>query len=162
MSLYQWFETNWNWTPPLMNLIVSQYIIWGTCWYSLRAFFKLGSDIYQPEKSLAMSSPLSPLMANTYVEYFEKMALGTALLKLMMKLHTLAPSGSYTNTAGPGEPSQTCDPVNNGRSQKPAGLLGCTNLTENRSKTSIYNKPTFTKQYHNSNSYHLCIKKQID
>ena len=37
----------------------------------------IGSDIYRQEERLAMGSPLSPVLANIYMEYFEEMALGS-------------------------------------------------------------------------------------
>ena len=39
-------------------------------------YFKMGSDIYRQEKGLAMDSPLSPVLSNIYLEYFEEIALG--------------------------------------------------------------------------------------
>ena len=45
------------------------------------AIFGMGSDIYKQEEGLAMGSPLSPVLANIYMEYFEEMALGTTSLK---------------------------------------------------------------------------------
>ena len=43
-------------------------------------YFGMGSDIYR-QKGLAMGSPLSPVLANIYMEYFEEMALGSTSLK---------------------------------------------------------------------------------
>ena len=40
-------------------------------------YFGKRSDIYRQEGGLAMSSPLSPVLANIYMEYFEEMALGS-------------------------------------------------------------------------------------
>lgn len=42
---------------------------------------QLEFDIYQQEESLPMSSLFSPVMANIYMKYSEKIALGTAPLK---------------------------------------------------------------------------------
>ena len=47
-------------------------------------YFGMGSDIYRQEEGLAMGSPLSPVLANKYVEYFEEMALGSPPLKPSM------------------------------------------------------------------------------
>ena len=44
-------------------------------------YFGMGSDIYRQEEGLAMGSPLSPVLANIYIEYFEEMALGSTSLK---------------------------------------------------------------------------------
>ena len=48
-------------------------------------YFGMGSDIYRQER-LAMGSPLSPVLANVYMEYFEEMALGSTSLKPSMWL----------------------------------------------------------------------------
>ena len=44
-------------------------------------YFKIGSDIYQLENGPAMGLPLSPVLGNIYMEYFEEMALGSTSLK---------------------------------------------------------------------------------
>ena len=49
-------------------------------------YFEMGSDIYRQEEGLAMCSPLSPVLANIYMEYFEEMALGSTSLKPSMWL----------------------------------------------------------------------------
>ena len=41
--------------------------------------FGMGSDIYRLE-GLAMGSPLSPVLTNIYMKYFEEMALGSTSL----------------------------------------------------------------------------------
>ena len=48
-------------------------------------YFGIGSDIYR-QKGLVMGSPLSPALANIFIEYFEEMALGSTSLKLSMWL----------------------------------------------------------------------------
>ena len=45
-----------------------------------------GFDIYRQEEGLAMCSPLSPVLANIYIEYFEEMVLGSTSLKPSMWL----------------------------------------------------------------------------
>ena len=49
-------------------------------------YFGMGSDIYRQEEGLAMGSPLSPVLAHLYMEYFEEMALGSTSLKPSMWL----------------------------------------------------------------------------
>ena len=44
-------------------------------------YFGMGSDIYGQEEEQAMGSPLSPVLANIYMEYFEEMTLGCTSLK---------------------------------------------------------------------------------
>ena len=60
------------------------------------SYFGMGSDIYWQEEGLAMGSPLSPVLANIYMEYFEEMALGSISLKPSIQrwhIHSLASSG---------------------------------------------------------------------
>lgn len=44
-------------------------------------FFYLESDIYQQEGGVSMGLPLSPVITNIYMGYFEEMGLETAPLK---------------------------------------------------------------------------------
>ena len=53
------------------------------------AYFGMGSGLYWQEEWLAMGSPLSPVLANTYRKYFEEMALGSTSLKPSMWLRYL-------------------------------------------------------------------------
>lgn len=39
------------------------------------------TGVYQQEESLSMGSPLSPVMVNIYIEYFEELALLAAAPK---------------------------------------------------------------------------------
>ena len=49
-------------------------------------YFGMGSNIYRQEEGLAMGLPLSPVLANIYMEYLEEMALGSTSLKPSMWL----------------------------------------------------------------------------
>ena len=49
-------------------------------------YFAMGSDKYRQEEGLVMGSPLSPFLANIYMEYFEEIALGSTSLKPSMWL----------------------------------------------------------------------------
>ena len=49
-------------------------------------YIGIGSDIYRQDEGLAMGSPLSPVLTNIYIEYFEEMALGSTSLKQSMWL----------------------------------------------------------------------------
>ena len=49
-------------------------------------YFGMGSNIYRQEEELDMGSPLSPVLANIYMKYFEEMALGSTSLKPSMWL----------------------------------------------------------------------------
>ena len=44
-------------------------------------YFGIGSDIYRQEEILAMGSPLSPVLMNTYIEYVEETTQGSTSLK---------------------------------------------------------------------------------
>ena len=48
--------------------------------------FGMGSNIYRQEEEMVMGSPLSPVLANIYMEYFEEMSLGSTSLKPSMWL----------------------------------------------------------------------------
>ena len=47
------------------------------------------SDICQQEEGLSMGSPFPPVLANVYIEYFEKMALRSTTLKPSMWLRNI-------------------------------------------------------------------------
>ena len=49
-------------------------------------YFGMGFVIYRQEEELAMGSPLSPVLANIYMQYFAEMALGSTSLKPSMWL----------------------------------------------------------------------------
>ena len=49
-------------------------------------YFGMGSDIYRQEEGLAMGLPLSPELANIYMEYFEEMALGSTSLRPLVAI----------------------------------------------------------------------------
>ena len=59
------------------------------------ANFGMGSDIYWQKEGLAMGSPLSPGLANVYMEYFEEMTSGYKSLKPSMWLR-------YVDDSSPG------------------------------------------------------------
>ena len=46
-------------------------------------YYRMGSDIYQ-QGGLAMGLPLSPVLANIYMEYFKEMTLGPTPQKSSM------------------------------------------------------------------------------
>ena len=49
-------------------------------------YFGMGADIYRQEEGLALGSPLSPVLANIYMEYFGEIVLGSTSLKPSMWL----------------------------------------------------------------------------
>ena len=49
-------------------------------------YFGMGSDIYRQDERLAIGSPLSPVLTNIWMEFFEEMALGSSSQKPFMWL----------------------------------------------------------------------------
>ena len=123
----------------------------------------MGNDVYRQEEGLAMGSPLSPVMANIYMEYFEDIALDSAPLRptmwlryvddtfilwphqedvqvLLGHVNTIRPSIQFT--------------MEKEKDNQLAFLDILITRTECGFKTSVYRKPTFTGQYLNFNSHH--------
>ena len=124
------------------------------------SYFGMGSDIYRQEEELAMSSPLSPVLAKIYMKYFEEMALGSTSLKPSIWLR-------YTDDKFILRPHQEdvqilLDYVN---SIRPS--IQFTMEKEQDSKLPfldvfVTRKPTCTGQYLNFNSNHpYTVKKGI-
>ena len=118
-----------------------------------------------------MGSPLSPVMANIYMEYFEKLALGTAPLKPSMWLRYV--DDTFVLWPHPEDPQSLLDHVNSIRTpiqftmekesdNKLAFLDVLVTRSEQAFNTSVYRKPTFTGQYLNFASNHpYSVKKGI-
>ena len=127
------------------------------------SYFRMGNDVYRQEEGLAMGSPLSPVMANIYMEYFEDMALNSAPLRptmwlryvddtfilwphqediqvLLEHVNTIRPSIQFT--------------MEKEKDNQLAFLDILITRTECGFKTSVYHKPTFTGQYLNFDSHH--------
>ena len=134
-------------------------------------YFGMGSDIYRQEEGLAMGSPLSPVLANIYMEYFEEMALGSTSLKPSMWL-------GYVDDTFILWPHQEhvqilLDHVNSNRpsiqftmekeqDNKLPFLDVLVTRTEQGFRSSVYRKSTYTGQYLNFNSHHpYTVKKGI-
>ena len=132
-------------------------------------YFAMGSDIYQQE-GLAMGSPLSPVLANIYMEYIEEMALGSTLKlsmwlryvddtfilwphqedvqTLLAHVNSIRPSIQFT--------------MEKEQDNKLPFLNVLVTRTEQGFRSSVYCKPTFTRQYLNFNSHHpYTVKKGI-
>ena len=134
-------------------------------------YFEMGSDIYWQEEGLAMGSPLSPVLANIYMEYFEEMALGSIPLNpsmwlryiddtfilwphqedvqiLMNHVNSIRPSIQFT--------------MEKEQDNKLSFLDVLITPTEHGFCTSVYRKPTFTGHYLNFHSHHpYNVKKGI-
>ena len=132
-------------------------------------YFRIGSDIYQQEEGLSKGSPLSPVLANIYMEYFEEMALGSTSRKpsiwlryvddtfilwlhqedVQVLLHhenSIRPSISFT--------------MEKEQDNKLPFLNVLVTRTEQGFRSSVYRKPTFTGQYLNFNSHHPYTEKE--
>ena len=135
------------------------------------SYFGMESDIYRQEEGLAMGSPLSPVLANIYVEYFEEMAFGSTSLKPSTWLRYV--DDSFILWPHQEDVQILLDHVNSIRPYIPFTMekeqdnklpfLGVL-LThrEQGFRSSLYRKPTFTGQYLSFNSHHpYTIKKGI-
>ena len=134
-------------------------------------YFGMGSDIYRQEEGLAMSSPLSPVLANIYMEYFEEMALGSTSLKPSMWLRYV--DDTFILWPHQGDVQILLDHVNSIRpsiqfnmeeeqDNKLPFLDILVTRTEQGFRSFVYRNPTFTGQYLNFNSHHpYMVKKGI-
>ena len=134
-------------------------------------YFGMGSNIYQQEEELAMGSPLSPVLANIYMEYFEEMALGSTSLKPYMWLRYI--DDIFILWPHQEDVQILLDHVNSIRSSiqftmekeqdnKLPFLDVLVTRTEKGFRSSVYRKATFTGQYLNFNSHHsYTVKKGI-
>ena len=125
-------------------------------------YFGMGSDIYWQE-GLAMGSPLSPLLANIYMGYFEAMALGSSSLKACMWLRYV--DDTFILWPHQEDVQILLDHVNSFRpsiqftmekeQDKKLPILDVlVTRTEQGFRSSVYRKPTFTGQNLNFNSHH--------
>ena len=134
-------------------------------------YFGMGFDIYRQEEGLAMGSPLSPVLANLYMEYFEEMALGSTSLKPSMWLRYVDDTFilwphqedvqillDHVNSIRPSIPFT----MEKEQDNKLPFLDVLVTRTEQGFRSSVYRKPTFTGQYLNFNSHHpYTVKKGI-
>ena len=107
-----------------------------------------------------MGSPLSPVMANIYMEYFEDMALNSAPLWPTMWLRYVDDTFilwphqedvlEYVNTIRPSIQFT----MEKEKDNQLAFLDILITRTECGFKTTVYRKPTFTGQYLNFDSHH--------
>ena len=134
-------------------------------------YFGMGSDIYQQEEGLAMGSPLSPGLANIYMEYFEEMALGSTSQKPSMWLRYV--DDTFILWPHQEDVQILLDHVNSNRpsiqftmekeqDNNLPFLDVLVTRTEQGFRSSVYRKSTYTGQYLNFNSHHpYTVKKGI-
>ena len=134
-------------------------------------YFEMGSDIYRQKEGLAMGSPLTPVLANINMEYFEEMVLWSTSLKPSMWLRYV----DDTLILWPHQEDVLIllDHVNSIRpsiqftmEKEQVNKLPFLDLlvtcTEQGFRSSVYRKITFTEQYLNFNSHHsYTVKKGI-
>ena len=144
---------------------------WGSPVLIPLANFGMGSHIYWQEEGLAMGSPLSPVLANIYMEYFEEIALGSTSLKPCMWLwyvydkfilwphqEDVQTSLDHINSI---QPSIQFTMEKEQDSKLPFLEVLVTH-TEQGFRSSVYRKLTFIGQYLNINSCHpYTVKKGI-
>ena len=133
-------------------------------------YIGMGSDIYRQEEGLAMGSPLLPVLANIYMEYFEEMALGSTSLKPYMWLRYV--DDTFILWPHQEDVQILRDHVNSIRpsiqftmekeqDNRLPFLDVLVTHTEEGFRTSVYRKPTFTGQCLNFNSHHpYTVKKR--
>ena len=131
----------------------------------------MGSDIYRRREGLAIGSPLSPMLANIYMEYFEEMALGSSSLKPSRWLKYV--DDTFILWPHQEDVQTLLDHVNLIRQSiqftmekeldnKLPFLDVLVKRTEQGFRSSVYRKPTFTGQYLNFNCHHpYTVKKGI-
>ena len=134
-------------------------------------YFGMGSDIYQQEEGLAMGLPLSLVLANMFMEYFEEMALWSTSLKPSIWLRYV--DDTFILWPHQEDVQILLDPVSSIRpslqftmdkelDNKLPFLDVFVTRTEQGFRSSVYRKPTFTGQYLNFNSHHpYTVKKGI-
>ena len=131
--------------------------------------FRMGSDIYRPEEGLATGSPLSPVLANIYMEYFEEIVLGSTSLKLSMGLRYI--DETFILWFHQKDVRILLDYVNWIRSSVQFTMEKAQDIklpfldvlitrTEQRFKSSVHRKSTFTEQDFNFNSHHQYNRKK--
>ena len=130
----------------------------------------MGSDIYR-QKGQVISSPLSPVLANIYMEYFEEMALESTSQKPSMLLRYV--DDIFVLWPHQEDVQELLDHVNSiqpsiqftmekEQDNKLPFLNELVARTEQGFRSSVYRKPTFTRQYLNFNSHHpYNVKKLI-
>jgi hypothetical protein len=155
----------------LLSRHVDEDILRFFCYVLTSSFFSFNSQFYEQTDGVAMGSPLSPVIANCFMEHFKEMALEGTTHKPLCWFHYMDDT-IIIWPHGPGKLSEFLDHLNSvhGNIQftmkterdghlpfldinmyhKPDGSLG----------RKVYHKPMHTNLYLNSNSQHHPSNKQ--
>ena len=128
-------------------------------------YFQFGESFFKQREGAAMGSPLSPVIANIFMESLEERALNTALLKPNMWLryvddtfvtwaHGDAALESFHQHLNQQNPSIQFTIEEEKDNQLPFLDVLVSRVEDNQLRTAVYRKPTHTDRYINFNSHH--------
>ena len=127
-------------------------------------YFQLGTDFYEQTEGAAMGSPLSPVLANLYMEFFEEMAIDTATHKPTLWIRYVDDTfviwthGDSELQAFLGHLNSLRESIQFTMEEEEQGQLPFLDVLVKRKgsnlTTSVYRKPTSTDGYLNYQSNH--------
>ena len=127
-------------------------------------YFQLGTDFYEQTEGAAMGSPLSPVLANLYMDFFEEMAIDTATHKPTLWIRYVDDTfviwthGDSELQAFLGHLNSLRESIQFTMEEEEQGQLPFLDVLVKRKgsnlTTSVYRKPTSTDCYLNYQSNH--------